>query len=732
MKGKLLSVVLSAAMLIGATVPALAAAPAPKAAAKANTTTVKVSVSPSGAGKVYYDIVSDTTDVTDKTYVITEDSVTLKAKAKDDSYKFSKWTKDTKEAGTNGDALKVDYVNGKDTTYAVVAVFNSKLTVKGDANGTVTIGSGTETTGYYAKEQKVDLIVKSKTTNYVFDKWTCDDSSVVLPSAPDATTNKTVFTMGDKPVTLTAVFKEKTEVPDTYALTVKNTTGGSSTVFVGSDTKGTSIAANSSKEVNVAPGSAVKIVAKPETSKMLKSWTGFPKDLVTDAAAKQATVTFKMPKKAISATANFGDIEWTVTIPEKTANGTVTFDGSTAGTTEMKFKDGESAVLKFAPVNGYKLGELKVNGIKQDVTKLQSSKFTISKISKNIIVTVAFIPTGSSVVPPITGNIGDNINNVSKEIEGLLNEITVGEKLTNSAADKQVVDAIKDVATKTVGLMETVKKLGNTTANAAIIAEATDTLKNIDDLIWALPNVNEPNVDNVNVGVEIAGLGLTAKDYENKTLSMSAKITNGTTIAFELKDGTKSIQPKPLVVKFTISNASTYEWANHYIVVGATKVPYQPIPTFVSGDGLSFVMPHFSSVDLSANPVYPPVSSSRNYFSSGGTGSYGYYITATAGANGTISPEGETKYDPGTNATYKITPNAGYVVDKVLIDGTKEVTLTDGTYTFNSIMEPYTISVTFKSASGSTVVPGTPSTTTPAPIAPNPATGDNWFAHLFA
>lgn len=69
-------------------------------------------------------------------------------------------------------------------------------------------------------------------------------------------------------------------------------------------------------------------------------------------------------------------------------------------------------------------------------------------------------------------------------------------------------------------------------------------------------------------------------------------------------------------------------------------------------------------------------------------------ITATAGDNGTISPSGTVSVESGANQEFVITPNVGYLIDTVLVDGV-EVTHSDGVYTFENVTEDHTIEVTF-------------------------------------
>lgn len=70
-----------------------------------------------------------------------------------------------------------------------------------------------------------------------------------------------------------------------------------------------------------------------------------------------------------------------------------------------------------------------------------------------------------------------------------------------------------------------------------------------------------------------------------------------------------------------------------------------------------------------------------------------YTITATSGENGTITPSGVTEYDCNATSTYTITPNEGYEITDVLVDGIS-VGAVDS-YTFSSLNSDHTISVTF-------------------------------------
>lgn len=68
-------------------------------------------------------------------------------------------------------------------------------------------------------------------------------------------------------------------------------------------------------------------------------------------------------------------------------------------------------------------------------------------------------------------------------------------------------------------------------------------------------------------------------------------------------------------------------------------------------------------------------------------------ITATAGAGGTISPAGVVDVSAGGSQAFAITPNTGYHIADVLVDGVSQGAI--DTYTFTSVMADHTIAASF-------------------------------------
>lgn len=74
-----------------------------------------------------------------------------------------------------------------------------------------------------------------------------------------------------------------------------------------------------------------------------------------------------------------------------------------------------------------------------------------------------------------------------------------------------------------------------------------------------------------------------------------------------------------------------------------------------------------------------------------------FTITSSTGVNGSITPLGVTSINSGGSQTYTITPNAGYKIESITVDGNPETVTSETaqTYTFNNVTANHSISVTF-------------------------------------
>ena len=82
----------------------------------------------------------------------------------------------------------------------------------------------------------------------------------------------------------------------------------------------------------------------------------------------------------------------------------------------------------------------------------------------------------------------------------------------------------------------------------------------------------------------------------------------------------------------------------------------------------------------------------------GGSGHTYHTIRAISGLNGSISPSGWTSVGHGWDQTFAITPDKGYAVAKVLVDGKSVGSVKS--YTFKNVTKDHTIEVVFMKANG--------------------------------
>lgn len=77
---------------------------------------------------------------------------------------------------------------------------------------------------------------------------------------------------------------------------------------------------------------------------------------------------------------------------------------------------------------------------------------------------------------------------------------------------------------------------------------------------------------------------------------------------------------------------------------------------------------------------------------------YVYMIGAECGAGGTISPEGNASVNAGSLQSYSITPDYGYVIDEVAVDGVSLGPVSE--YVFTDVAQSHTITAAFRLKKG--------------------------------
>jgi len=148
----------------------------------------------------------------------------------------------------------------------------------------------------------------------------------------------------------------------------------------------------------------------------------------------------------------------------------------------------------------------------------------------------------------------------------------------------------------------------------------------------------------------------------------------------------------------TFEAIPTYTLTIHYVYADNTPAAEDHVETLVEGAEYSVASPVVTGYTadqlviegtMPANDVVVNVTYTINT----------YTITATAGENGTITPNGELVVNYGATQAFTIVANEGYRIASIMVDETEDVTaqLVDGVYTFENVIANHTIAATFES-----------------------------------
>lgn len=80
-----------------------------------------------------------------------------------------------------------------------------------------------------------------------------------------------------------------------------------------------------------------------------------------------------------------------------------------------------------------------------------------------------------------------------------------------------------------------------------------------------------------------------------------------------------------------------------------------------------------------------------------------FTVAASAGPNGLISPSGNIFVTQGKDQAFTITPETGYMIDNVIVDGSNKGAITS--YTFSNVQANHSINATFKTLSSGNHTP---------------------------
>jgi hypothetical protein len=159
------------------------------------------------------------------------------------------------------------------------------------------------------------------------------------------------------------------------------------------------------------------------------------------------------------------------------------------------------------------------------------------------------------------------------------------------------------------------------------------------------------------------------------------------------------ISPNAITLTWSPSVQGTYQIGGYAIYRGVSSGGELPTPiATVSGNTTTYMdtnvsqqITYYYYVKAFDNQNPPNYSQPSNEISAK---IETFTITATAGQGGTISPSGSVSVVSGSSQIFTITPNVGYKIKDVKVDGTSVGSV--NTYTFTNVTSNHTIEVTFE------------------------------------
>ena len=197
---------------------------------------------------------------------------------------------------------------------------------------------------------------------------------------------------------------------------------------------------------------------------------------------------------------------------------------------------------------------------------------------------------------------------------------------------------------------------------------------------------------------------------EGAAYSVTSPVIDGYTADQTIVAGTMPAQNVEVTVRYTANTATTYTITatagnggaiNPNGTVTVNEGADQPF-TITADAGYrieSVLVDGADAISELVNNVYTFVNVTSNHtiaVTFAPVSSTTYTIIATAGSNGTITPNGVITVAEGATQTFRIAPNEGYRIASVMVDNVEAITdVVDNEYVFYNVTANHTINVTF-------------------------------------
>ena len=354
---------------------------------------------------------------------------------------------------------------------------------------------------------------------------------------------------------------------------------------------------------------------------------------------------------------------------------------SPTGTTTIS--SGESQTFTIAPNSGYQISAVTVDGTSVGAVP----SYTFSNVTANHTISAAFSVNETFTITATAGTGGAISPTGTVAVNSGANQTftitpNTGFQITGVTVDGASVGAVTSYT------------FSNVTANHTISAAFTAITYTITATAGTGGTISPAGAVAVN-----SGANQTFTITPNTGFQITGVIVDGTSVG--------------AIPSYTFSNVT----ANHTISAAFTAITYTITATAGTGGVISptgavtmnsganqtfTITPNtgfqitgvtIDGASVGAVTSYTFSNVTANHTISASFSAASFTITATAGTGGTISPAGAVTVNSGANQTFTITPNSGYQISEITVDGTSVGAVPS--YTFSNVTANHTISAAF-------------------------------------
>ena len=353
-----------------------------------------------------------------------------------------------------------------------------------------------------------------------------------------------------------------------------------------------------------------------------------------------------------------------------------------SGTSALNY--GENKTYFITPNSGYEIDSLKVNGIKVNTI---NNSYTFDSVKSNQTIEVRFklknytitatAGTGGSISP--AGVI--SLNNTGKQQYTIIPN--AGYVLDTLFVNGIKVDSISSFTFDTVTINKTIFAKFRVQTFTIIATAGTG------------GSINPLGVSTVNYGGKKQYIITPNAGYVLDTLFVnSIKVDSITSYTFDTVKVNKTILAKFKLKTVTIT--ATAGTGGSISPSGITNVNYAEKQKYTITPNAGYVLDTLFvngiKVDSITSYTFDTVTINKTISAKFRVKTF--TITATAGTGGSISPSGTTNVNYAGKQKYTITPNIGYVLDTLFVNGIKVDSITS--YTFDTVTINKTIVAKFR------------------------------------